>query len=125
MQNLQQSKLNVLLEEIENEIKSIEKKNREAYASAIDIEDEEISLKTQAESYKAIRKMKGLKSALETFKSELEKSGIMSSLDKSLDKSEDKSDKKESVFIDHDRDSIVMPADALKDTLKETLPGER
>jgi hypothetical protein len=69
--------------------------------------------------------MKGLKSALETFKSELEKSGIMSSLDKSLDKSEDKSDKKESVFIDHDRDSIVMPADALKDTLKETLPGER
>ena len=69
-------KINSLLEEIANEIQSAEQKNRELYTSAIDVEDEEQSLKIQAESFQVIRKMKRLKVALDAFKNELKNSGI-------------------------------------------------
>ncbi|MCL1903330.1 MAG: hypothetical protein FWF94_02805 [Oscillospiraceae bacterium] len=74
---MEDSRIYLLLEEIANEIKSIEKKNRELYTSAIDVEDESVSIKVQAESFATLRRMRGLKSAMEVFKSELEKSGIL------------------------------------------------
>jgi len=73
---MQKSRIDLLLEEIANEIKSAEEKNRELYAAAIDIEDEELSIRTQTESFKALRKMRGLKSSMDSFRSDLEKSGI-------------------------------------------------
>jgi hypothetical protein len=76
---VESSKINVLLEEIASEIEAAEKQNLSLYNAAIDIEDESLSLKTQAESFKALRKMKGLKIAFDTFRKELEKSGLSKS----------------------------------------------
>jgi len=75
-----ETKLNILLEEIANEIKAVEKRNRELYASAVDIEDETLSQKIQSESFAALRKMRGLKAAMDTFKAQLEDSGILGGL---------------------------------------------
>ena len=71
------SRIHLLLEELSDEIKSVETKNRTLYASAVDIEDEALSLKVQAESFATLRKMRGLKTALITFKTELEQSGLL------------------------------------------------
>jgi hypothetical protein len=110
------------LEEIAGEIKSAEKKNRDLYNSAIDIEDEELSIRTQNESAKAIRNMRGLKSAMDTFKAELEKSGILekSESGKSVASDEDDSGEEEEsykgksgdvVYISNEHSPIVIPAD--------------
>lgn len=74
---MEQPRIYALLEEIAKEIKIAEKKNLELYTSAIDVEDERLSLKIQTKSFNALRRMKGLKSAMDTFKSELEKSGLL------------------------------------------------
>jgi hypothetical protein len=96
---MQQSRINILLEEIAAEVRLAEKKNRELYTSAIDIDDEELSVKTQNESFKALRSMRGLKAAMETFRSELEKSGIVKS----------DSIAGEVVFISNEHRSIIVP----------------
>ncbi|MDR0197475.1 MAG: hypothetical protein LBI36_04575 [Oscillospiraceae bacterium] len=75
---MRETRISQLLEEISREIEVTEKRNRELYASAVDIEDEEISLRTQAESFRTLRRMRGLKNALINFRTELEKSGIIS-----------------------------------------------
>ncbi|MCL2632915.1 MAG: hypothetical protein FWD34_00190 [Oscillospiraceae bacterium] len=73
---MQMDRINQLMAEIVNEINAAEKKNRDLYHSAIDIEDDELSHKTQAEAFQALRKMKGLKSAVDTFQSQLKTSGL-------------------------------------------------
>jgi hypothetical protein len=133
---MQKSKINMLLEEIAIEIKAAENKNRELYSSAIDIEDEEQSLKIQRESYNALRNMKGLKSAMETFRAQLEKSGILKydsdEIEIEIEKvnlKEEKSSKIEAgegdeIFISHEHSPIVVPAEPEKEADKKEAPQD-
>jgi hypothetical protein len=114
---MQKSKINLLLEEIANEIKTAEKKNRELYASAIDIEDEAQSLKVQNESFVALRKMRGLKAAMDTFKSQLEKSGIIKG-DGDLGEGYSAADGGE-VFVSNEHSPIIVPREPEKDPADE------
>ena len=93
----------MLLEEIANEVKSVELKNRELYASAIDIDDEERAIKVQTESYSALRRMRGLKSAMETFKSALETSGILKS-------NNDGNNDDDAVYISNEHGDFAKPS---------------
>jgi|GEM_PF-7018461 len=74
---MRESRIGRLLEELSVEIDAQEKKNRELYASAVDIEDESLSLKTQNESFLVLRRMKDLRKAMAVFRGELEKSGLL------------------------------------------------
>ena len=74
---MQEARINVLINEIAVEIKRNEKRNRDLYASAIDIEDEARSLKVQSESYAALRRMKTLAADLAAFKAALARSGLL------------------------------------------------
>ncbi|MCL1831505.1 MAG: hypothetical protein FWG45_01180 [Oscillospiraceae bacterium] len=97
---MKETKLNLLLEEIAGEIKAAEKRNREMYESAIDIDDEELSLKIQKESFTALRKMRGLKDAMNAFKHALEDSGILNG------------DDKNNIFVGHEHNTINIAAPA-------------
>jgi len=105
------SKLNLLFDEILNEIELVEKKNRELHASAIDIEDEELSLKTQKESFVALRKMRALKDSLGSFKTEAENSGVLigSGDDSGNTSNEDESHDARGVLISHEHGKIELP----------------
>jgi len=105
---MQKSRINLLMEQIANEIKVAERKNRELYASAVDIEDEELSLKIQNESYLALRNMRGLKAAMDTFSAQLDKSGIMKYDFGESDSPGIETRSGSEVFISHEHSPIIV-----------------
>ncbi|MCL2036521.1 MAG: hypothetical protein FWG83_03940 [Oscillospiraceae bacterium] len=121
---MQKSRINQLLEEISAEILKEENRNRGLYASAVDIEDEELSLKIQAESFRALRNMRGLKSAMEDFRYRLEQSGILGAtvsdeLPEPQILPESKTESQNVVLISHEHGPIIVPNYSLNETKVE------